>query len=138
MICHSKIKKGVNTPFFYLTYIYIYKINDIMNAKEKQIVENYIYKIVKKTINENREMLSEGNQSERKRGIVMKWLNGKTINQTEIMRQLWHPQKNEEDGKRSLFFKKLHGDLNDSGYAYEFTDEEINSLYKIKSSGIDE
>ena len=108
------------------------------NNKEKQLVENYIYNIVKKAIYENRQVINEAEETGRKRKLVMKWLNGKTINQTEIMRQLWHPSAEEEDGKRSLFFKKLHGDLNDSGYAYEFTDEEINSLYKIKSSGMEQ
>jgi hypothetical protein len=50
------------------------------------------------------------------------------------MRQLWHPKANEEDTYRSLFSKKLRGALNDDGYSYHFTPNEITKIFSILQS----
>lgn len=111
----------------------------MLTENEKKLLEKHIYNIVKKAINENYSLLKEDNDKSKntveKRKIVLKWLNNPALNQTAIMRQLWHPSKDEEDGKRSLFFKKLHSELNDNGIPYQFTDDEITQLFKIKSHG---
>jgi len=70
-----------------------------------------------------------------KRSIVISWLKDNSVNNAEIMRKLWHPKSNEEDGARSYFYKCRDGALNDSGIPYRFSDEDINSLYRIKSNG---
>ena len=74
-----------------------------------------------------------------KRAIVIKWLKNdkNAVNCAEIMRQLWHPSPEDEDTKRGEFYKKRDGAINkDTGARYYFTDEEINTLYRIKSSRI--
>jgi hypothetical protein len=69
-----------------------------------------------------------------KRAVVIKWLRDPSVNCAEIMRLLWHPAPEDEDTKRGEFYKKRDGAINkDSGARYSFSDEEINSLYKIKS-----
>lgn len=69
-----------------------------------------------------------------KRSIVIRWLRDPSVNCAEIMRLLWHPEPEDEDTKRGEFYKKRDGAINkDSGARYSFSDEEINSLYKIKS-----
>lgn len=72
-----------------------------------------------------------------KRAIVIKWLKdpNNAVNGAEIMRQLWNPSPEEEDTKRDEFYKKRDGAINkDSGARYSFSDEEINTLYRIKSN----
>lgn len=77
----------------------------------------------------------------KKRKEVMAWLSSSededtlsySLNHADIMRKLWHPKdKEEEDELRSLFSKKLNHSLNDNGSEYDFSDEEINTLYNIK------
>ena len=71
-----------------------------------------------------------------KRAIVINWLKKNSVNDAAIMRMLWHPSPDEEDSMRSEFYKKRDGAINkDSGARYSFSDEEINQLYSIKSSG---
>lgn len=132
----------------------------MLNEKERKLVENHIYGLVKKAINENMGFITEkGHKAKsdsekqlnkvrdkvsksdnttdtnKRRKVILKWLNSPSLNQTAIMRQLWHPTAEEEDSKRSFFFKKLHGELNDNGVPYQFSDEEITQLFKIKSHG---
>ncbi len=72
-----------------------------------------------------------------KRAIVIRWLRDPSVNCAEIMRLLWHPAPEDEDTKRGEFYKKRDGAINkDSGARYSFTDDEINSLYKIKSGRV--
>lgn len=50
----------------------------------------------------------------------------------ELMRQLWHPQtQDEDDALRSLFSKKLNHKLNDDGVPYKFDKDEITTLAHI-------
>lgn len=69
-----------------------------------------------------------------KRTTVIRWLQDPAVNCAEIMRQLWHPKKSEEDSARSYFYKCRDGAKNDTGVPYAFTSKEINKLYSIKSS----
>ena len=70
-----------------------------------------------------------------KRAIVIKWLRDPQVNCAEIMRQLWNPTPEDEDTKRGEFYKKRDGKINkDTGARYSFSEEEINTLYRIKSS----
>ena len=72
-----------------------------------------------------------------KRNIVIKWLKDPAVNCAEIMRKLWHPgDQDEEDAMRSYFYKCRDGKLNDDGNPYRFTDEDINSLYSLKSESM--
>ena len=77
---------------------------------------------------------SSSEEDKSKRTVVLKWLKDPALNCAQIMRELWHPgDKEDEDAKRSYFYKCRDGELNDSGQPYSFTDEDITSLYKIKS-----
>lgn len=70
-----------------------------------------------------------------KRAIVIKWLKDPSVNCAEIMRQLWNPSPEDEDTKRGEFYKKRDGAINKQTKArYSFSDDEINTLYMIKSN----
>lgn len=117
----------------------------MLTKEERNLLEKHIYNIVKNAINENLSLIAEDENNKKntsnltdnnkRRKIILKWLNNPALNQTAIMKQLWRPDKDEEDSKRSLFFKKLHGELNDNGIPYQFSDEEVTQLFKIKSQG---
>ena len=74
-----------------------------------------------------------GRVNKSKRSLVLGWLREPSLDCAEIMRKLWHPEKEEEDSARSYFYKCRDGKLNDSGVPYRFSDEDINALYRIKS-----
>ncbi len=116
-----------------------------MLLEEKKIFENYIYNLCKnayKNINEDRYSQGEKNDNDKsnketknKRRIVTNWLKKNTINNAAVMKALWHPTKQDEDAKRSYFYKCRDGELNDDGTPYQFSDDDITTLYRIKSSG---
>lgn len=76
----------------------------------------------------NKEELSK------KRALVISWLKDPAVNCAEIMRKLWHPQKEQEDSMRSFFYKCRDGKKNQSGNPCRFTDSEIVKLFSIHSS----
>ena len=124
----------------------------MLTSKERQLIEKHIYTLVKKAINENMDLVNEGDEDgndekkddskkseqsaaiKEKRRSVIRWLKQGSINNAEIMRQLWNPDKKDEDAKRSEFSKKVNGALNDNGTPYRFTNDEITDLYSIKSN----
>lgn len=121
----------------------------MLTENEKKILETYIYNMTKKILNENKNLIveyekerekndtnkSDNNIINRRRRIVTKWLKDPIVDNAPIMKQLWNPTKDEEDSKRSYFYKCRDGELNDNGVPYQFSDAEINSLYKIKNNG---
>lgn len=120
----------------------------MLTEKEKNLLETYIYNVAKKFLNENRNLIAEYEKEEddndndensevnsKRRRIVIKWLKDPIVDNAPIMKQLWNPTKEEEDSKRSYFYKCRDGELNDNGVPYQFSDSEINSLYKIKNNG---
>ena len=122
----------------------------MITEKERQILENHIYNIAKKILKENINLLvedeekddskkskdsSNNNIKEKRRRVVIKWLKDPIVDNAPIMKQLWNPNSDEEDSKRSYFYKCRDGELNDNGVPYQFSDEEITTLYKIKSQG---
>lgn len=70
----------------------------------------------------------------KKRAFVISWLKDPAVNCAEIMRKLWHPQKDEEDAARSYFYKCRDGKANESGNPCRFSDDEIVKLFSIHSS----
>lgn len=122
----------------------------MLTENEKKILETYIYNIAKKFLNENKNFIVEyekekeknepnetnnDNVNNKRRRIVIKWLKDPIVDNAPIMKQLWNPTKDEEDSKRSYFYKCRDGELNDNGVPYQFSDSEINTLYKIKNNG---
>lgn len=108
----------------------------MLTKSERQIVENYLYKLIKETLNE-----SEGSSSHRltakEKKSIIEWLHTSEVNEAAIMRRLWNPKTNdEEDAKRSLFSKMVRHEKNDNGSVYDFSDEDYNKLYDIRASFI--
>ena len=120
---------------------------------QKQILDEAINRVVKNVINEMfiDEKETEQPKKEKKnddkddrhakntraatrRARVVKWLQDPTVNCAEIMRKLWKPAKKKEDAARSYFYKCRDGELNDSGVAYSFSDNDINRLYAIMNN----
>jgi hypothetical protein len=103
--------------------------------KEKK--EQQIDIIVENVLKEQLSILSEdkktknNNKDENKKRAVIQWLNRPEIDKAEIRRKLeGEPEsQEEEDSKRSYFMKKVN-----QSYGKNFTDEEINKLYSIKTS----
>jgi hypothetical protein len=103
--------------------------------KEKK--EQQIDIIVENVFKEQLSILSEekktknNNKGENKKRAVIQWLNRPEIDKAEIRRKLeGEPEsQEEEDSKRSYFMKKVN-----QSYGKNFTDEEINKLYSIKTS----
>lgn len=119
-----------------------------MKRNEEKILREAIVRMARKAIREsffNEEETANNLDRRRKntdqhqgasranmRKIVIAWLKSGTINDAEIMRRLWNPDKKHEDAKRSYFYKCRDGEPNESGVPYKFSDEEINTLYQIK------
>lgn len=92
------------------------------------IIENVVKKQLK-MLKENE--TSKSDDQKRKKHAVIQWLKQPEIDKAEIRRQLEGEPENqaEEDTKRSYFMKKVN-----QSYGKDFTDEEINSLYSLKTS----
>ena len=118
----------------------------MLTKKQKTLLENYIYTALKKKIDENvwyeggifDNSKKDGKDSERdddksaRRDTVMQWLDSDLDLHSVLSYELW-PNK-DEDSARSLFSKKYRGD--DQGKHYEFTPEEINTLYNLRGKYI--
>lgn len=127
-----------------------------MNAREKKILEEKIYRILKESMYEEF-MGEEGNlndkeqkddagvnssrlnpedgrrnkrASEDKEQEVIQWLKDDQENNAAVARELW-PGK-DEDAARSEFSKKVRGKDAD-GKPYSFDAKDVNRLYNIKN-----
>ena len=76
-----------------------------MNAKTQKLLENYFYNTIKSSLNEDSS--SDTKQNKNKRRQVLDWLrqNSKNkqsyrLNHAQVMRDLWHPEKDEEDDEK--------------------------------------
>lgn len=116
---------------------------DSFFGKSKKREETPSDKEGKKDKNEKRKKKEKEHHNGKKRKEVMAWLGASesddtmsySVNHADVMRKLWHPEsQEEEDELRSLFSKKLNHELNDNGSEYDFSDEEINTLYNIKGN----
>lgn len=122
----------------------------MLTNREKAILEENIYRMVKESIFENgyfENAYYEGghkdmdNRSEPdsdkddsgKRESVMKWLDSAQELHSVLSYELW-PDK-DEDSARSLFSKKYRGEDN-NGKRYEFDPQEINRLYNLRGDFI--
>lgn len=74
-------------------------------------------------------------QGYQRRKRVISYLKSDGVNVAAFAYSLW-PDK-DKDSARSYFYKCLNGEKNDNGTFYNFSDDEINSLYnKISSHSI--
>lgn len=110
----------------------------MLTLKEKKILEERIYNILKESVfevsdSQPREKESD-NEKEGKRKSVMKWLKSAQQLHSTLAYELYNVTNASEDDKatyRSLFSKKYRGE-DSNGNHYDFTPEEINSLYNMK------
>lgn len=127
-----------------------------MNAREKKLLENKIYRILKESmfeqfmgeegdqsseeqrddigVNSSRLNPEDGRRNKRaskeKEHEVIQWLKDDQENNAAVARELW-PNK-DEDAARSEFSKKVRG--NDAnGKPYSFDAKDVNRLYNIKN-----
>ena len=96
------------------------------NKKQEKldvIIENVVGKQLR-SLKEDDEKISNKKRS------VIQWLKQPEIDAAEIRRKLeGEPEsQEEEDSKRSYFMKKVN-----QTYGKDFSDEEVNGLYAIKS-----
>ena len=86
------------------------------------LVENAVSKTLKK--------LYESEDDTNKKRSVLQWLRQDEVNTAAIRRELeGEPESQEdEDTKRSYFMKKVN-----QTHGKDFSDEEVNQLYAIKS-----
>lgn len=127
-----------------------------MNAREKKLLEEKIYRILKESmyeefmgeegnlnnkeqkddagVNSSRLNPEDGRRNKRapedKEQEVIQWLKDDQENNAAVARELW-PGK-DEDAARSEFSKKVRGkDAN--GKSYSFDAKDVNRLYNIKN-----
>lgn len=115
--------------------------------KNLKILKESIHKAVKEALNESkktnidaivenavsrklRSLTEDDTKPTTKKRSVIQWLQQPEVNTAEIRRQLeGEPESQEdEDSKRSYFMKKVN-----QSHGKDFSDEEINHLYAIKS-----
>lgn len=121
-----------------------------LSKKQKSLLENKIYKLVKESFFENNfpenafyekkdseEDSNETTQSKEsaknKLALISKWLDSEQELHSVLAYKLW-PDK-DRDQARSDFSKKWRGkDADDKPYS--FSDEEINTLYNLRNDYI--
>ena len=100
-------------------------------VNEKLSRENTIDMLVESVVSERLRMLREDDEREtNKKRSVLQWLRQDEVNTAAIRRELeGEPESQEdEDTKRSYFMKKVN-----QSNGKDFSDEEVNQLYAIKS-----
>ena len=99
-------------------------INERVSSQNRldTLVENAVSKTLKK--------LYESEEETNKKRSVLQWLRQDEVNTAAIRRELeGEPESQEdEDTKRSYFMKKVN-----QSHGKDFSDEEVNQLYAIKS-----
>lgn len=88
----------------------------------------------KKASKSGKKKNSDKDKLAKKRAFVISWLKKPEVNCAEIMRKLWHPEKEKEDAMRSFFYKCRDGKENQSGNPCRFTNSEITKLFSIYST----
>ena len=115
-----------------------------MNAKQKTILENKIYNLIKESFFENNYIENgfyekkehdseEGDSLQNKREVIMKWLDSAQELHSVLAYELYPDLT--QDGARSEFSKKYRGE-DDEHKPYEFDEKEINKLYNLRSDFI--
>jgi hypothetical protein len=108
---------------------------NIDKAVRKAISENIrkertLDSLVESVLHENLNKLFEDDKKSNKKRSVIQWLQKPEVNTAEIRRRVeGEPEsQEEEDTKRSYFMKKVN-----QSNGKDFSDEEVNQLYAVKS-----
>lgn len=112
-------------------------INQICGVVRESIAENgFLENLFPEKKQENRKSHDEDDEKDadkNKRNAVLKWLDTAQELHSVLAYELW-PDK-DEDTARSQFSKKYRGH-DDDGNPYHFDEDEINSLYNMRSDFI--
>ena len=106
----------------------------MLTKEQKMILEDRIYKIIKKRLNEKKggNDETETSVSGKKEETILNWVNDDTVNQAQIAYKMYGAKsEGEKANARSLFYKKLHGEPNDNGVPYHFTEVELNTIESL-------
>lgn len=122
----------------------------MLSKRQKTLLENHIYKLLQESIFENgyfenaffekkkessKKHDSKPEVDDEKRTSIIKWLDSEQELHSVLAYELW-PEK-DKDEARSLFSKKYRGEDN-TGKKYEFSPEEVNTLYNLRNDFIDD
>ena len=122
-----EVARKVATYYFNYNPDYERELGD----EESESIEECIKRSLKESLSKRLFMIEKKSDEKlNKRRAVLEWLRHPEVNCAEIRRQLeGEPEsQEEEDAKRSYFMKKVN-----ETDGKRFTDEEINSLYALKS-----
>lgn len=118
----------------------------MLTSKQKKILEDKIYEIAKKRINEwdnskahdggkskvkNKDL---GKVSKTKENTILHWLDDETVNNAAIAYKVAGVENGSEEEKaavRSLHYKKKNHEKNDNGSEYKFTNAELNKIASV-------
>lgn len=118
-------------------------VKKIMGLVRESIAENGYFEnfFPEKKEKKEKEEHGDGENSkasteelEERRALVLKWLDSAQELHSVLAYELW-PDK-DEDSARSEFSKKYRGH-DDEGKPYHFDDDEINTLYNMRSDFIE-
>ena len=118
----------------------------MLTSEQKKILEDKIYEIAKKRINEwennkthdggkskvkNKDL---GKVSKTKENTILHWLDDETVNNAAIAYKVAGVENGSEEEKaavRSLHYKKKNHEKNDNGSEYKFTNAELNKIASV-------
>ena len=112
-------------------------VREVLSERKKNnldlVIESVVNKQLKNIIkedNENKTKKDKKDVNNKKRSVIQ-WLKQDEVNTAAIRREVeGEPEdQEEEDAKRSYFMKKVN-----QTYGKDFSDEEVNALYAVKSS----
>lgn len=111
-------------------------LNKTINRTVRKVVNEHILRqnnidvLVENAVSERLKKLYEEKEETNKKRSVIQWLQQDEVNTAAIRRELeGEPESQEdEDSKRSYFMKKVN-----QTHGKDFSDEEVNKLYAIKS-----
>lgn len=117
----------------------------MLTNTQKKILEDKIYEIAKKRINEWENRKGDGGKSSikdkdlglisgTKKNTILKQIDDDTVNKAQIAYKMdgtENASPEEQAASRSIFYKKLHNKKNDNGVPYEFNAKELNKIASI-------
>jgi uncharacterized protein YifN (PemK superfamily) len=112
-------------------------VREVLSERKKDnldlVIESVVNKQLKNLIKEDNESKTKKDKKDvnNKKRSVIQWLKQDEVNTAAIRREVeGEPEdQEEEDAKRSYFMKKVN-----QTYGKDFSDEEVNALYAVKSS----
>lgn len=112
-------------------------VREVLSERKKDnldlVIESIVNKQLKNLIKEDNESKTKKDKKDvnNKKRSVIQWLKQDEVNTAAIRREVeGEPEdQEEEDTKRSYFMKKVN-----QTYGKDFSDEEVNALYAVKSS----